>query len=60
MGILVAVLATSAADRNFGLNHSVLLILVMFLGAALGFVAGAALSRDYYKRDSGDKHGPVS
>lgn len=54
MGVLVVVLMTSAVDRTFGIDHSAILILLMLTGVLLGFAAGAALSRDYYKR-GGDK-----
>ena len=55
IGILVAVLGTTAADRNFGIDQPGLLVVGMVVGASLGFLAGAALSRDYYKRASKDK-----
>lgn len=54
MGILIVVLGTSAADRNFGVNHSLWLVLLILLGVVVGFALGHVLSRDYYKtRDGG-------
>jgi hypothetical protein len=51
VGILAVVLGSSAADRNFGIDQPLLLVLVSAIPAVLGFIAGMPLSRGYYQRE---------